>query len=446
MFFMKYKKITRRLFLRDIAIYLRISLDDKDNFESESIKNQRLYLKEFIKKDNELSNNDIIEYCDDGISGMTFSRPAINKLLEDIKIGKIGCVIVKDFSRFGRNYIEVGNYIENIFPIFKVRFISVNDNYDSKFNDIDIKIGFANLAYEMYSKDLSLKVKATKRRNSNKNISILPYGYKKIKDEIVIDTQRANVVKTIFNLRIKGETLKNIAIFLNNNDIKPPIISKSNKNYWNTTTISRILKNKFYIENQPIIEKDIFLEVNKKNYKKNKNINVCNAIFRKKLICSGCKRTLSYRLNKKNEVLYYFCRISEVSSKNNCFNSFIYENEFYKIISDILKKYIDIFKSDYLKIIENKYNDKIKSFENKKIILFDKYIFKKIEKDNYIYEKQKIDIEIKKIKNLIYKLKQPIFENNILKNKIIDIFISSIFIYNDNKIELKLSFLYPNIQ
>lgn len=118
-----------------VGIYLRISNeDDNKSQESDSIKNQRLLIYDFIDSFQELKNSSCFEYVDDGYSGTNFNRPGVKTLLDDIKLNKINCIIVKDLSRFGRNYIEVSNYLENIFPFFDIRFIAINDNYDSNNN------------------------------------------------------------------------------------------------------------------------------------------------------------------------------------------------------------------------------------------------------------------------------------------------------------------------
>ena len=117
-----------------IAIYLRLSKEEPAREESNSIKNQRNLLLQFIQNQKEWTNYKILEFADDGYSGIHFNRPAVQQLLEQVKAGKIDCIIVKDFSRFSRDYIELGTYIEQIFPFLGVRFISLNDNYDSAKN------------------------------------------------------------------------------------------------------------------------------------------------------------------------------------------------------------------------------------------------------------------------------------------------------------------------
>lgn len=147
------------------AIYIRLSQEDSDNEEerkeSNSITSQKTLLNEFINEYNDLVLYDT--YVDDGYTGTDFNRPGFQRLLEDIRKGNINCVIVKDLSRLGRNYIEVGNYIEQIFPLFNIRFIAINDSVDSFKNPTStntILVPFKNLINDEYARDTSIKIKS----------------------------------------------------------------------------------------------------------------------------------------------------------------------------------------------------------------------------------------------------------------------------------------------
>ena len=153
-----------------VAMYLRLSREDDKNTESESISNQRLLIKSFLKKQKDLKF--VCEKVDDGYSGSNFERPAFKELMEDVKNGKVDCIIVKDFSRFGRNFTEVGRYIQEIFPFMGVRFISINDNYDSiKTNSSEeLMIPFKNLLNDAFLRDISTKIRTqldAKRQNGD---------------------------------------------------------------------------------------------------------------------------------------------------------------------------------------------------------------------------------------------------------------------------------------
>lgn len=156
------------------AMYLRISSEDADlrtgeKDESESISNQRSLLREYVSGHAELAGSEILEFCDDGWSGTNFERPAVKELLEQVRRGQINCIVVKDLSRFGRDYLTVGDYISRVFPFLGVRFISVNDGFDSS-NPLDIDsldTSFRTLIYDLYSRDLSRRVKAQRRPEPN---------------------------------------------------------------------------------------------------------------------------------------------------------------------------------------------------------------------------------------------------------------------------------------
>lgn len=145
--------------MKTLALYFRASIEDANIGESATIQNQRDLLFDFVKTKTEFSDWNVLEFQDDGYSGTTFNRPGIQKILK-LAGKEIDCIVVKDFSRFGRNLIEVGNYLDQVFPFLGVRFIAVNDNYDSKENggrSIGLDVSLKALVYEMYSRDLSQK-------------------------------------------------------------------------------------------------------------------------------------------------------------------------------------------------------------------------------------------------------------------------------------------------
>ena len=150
---------------RKTAVYIRLSMEDENvdgrtKLESDSVTSQRILLKSFVIDQLGVDEADILEYVDDGVSGTHFKCNGFQQLQEDMKSGQIGCVVVKDFSRFGRDYLEVGFYIEYIFPLLQIRFISINDSYDSAASSGmtgGMNVALKNLVYNMYSLDLSKK-------------------------------------------------------------------------------------------------------------------------------------------------------------------------------------------------------------------------------------------------------------------------------------------------
>ena len=205
------------------ALYIRLSREDDDEkSESNSITNQREQLNQFIEENPELNIYDI--YTDDGFSGTDFNRPGFQRMMVDMKNQKINCVIVKDLSRLGRNYIEVGNYIEQIFPLFNIRFISLNDGLDSYKNPNqmnNIIVPFKNLINDEYARDISQKIRSSldsKKKRGEFIGSFATYGYMKDPEDnhkLIIDEVAARVIRDIFKWYISGMGKITIAKKLN---------------------------------------------------------------------------------------------------------------------------------------------------------------------------------------------------------------------------------------
>ena len=255
-----------------LYLYIRLSSADKDlkyKTESESIANQRELLHQYLKSHNEFSNYEVEEFIDDGYSGTNDNRPSFERMIEHLKNGDCKLVICKDFSRFFRDYVEIGDYLERIFPFLGVRFISVNDNYDS--NDYigttgGLDVVMQSIVYSFYSKDLSQKIKTVMRAKAKKGQfigSYPPYGYDKNpdnKNHLVIDENVAPVVRRIFEMAIDGKVVSEISVALNNEKIETPSqyfakkypdckkfkkgVSKGN--CWDSSNVRRILQYKIY--------------------------------------------------------------------------------------------------------------------------------------------------------------------------------------------------------
>ena len=222
-----------------VAAYLRLSSEDGDKIESNSITNQKSIIELFLKSNADLKLKGF--YIDDGYSGTDFERPDFQRLLNDIKTGKVNAVIVKDLSRFGRNYIEVGNYLEQIFPLYNVRFIAINYNVDS-FKDPssinNVIVLFKNLMNDEYARDISNKVRSvldTKKKKGDFIGSVAPYGYlrdPKDNHKFIIDKNASKVVKKIFRMILKGKSKKEVIDELNKYGTLPPrLYQMQDKNY-----------------------------------------------------------------------------------------------------------------------------------------------------------------------------------------------------------------------
>jgi len=346
-----------------VAGYFRLSREDGDNDESDSIKNQRDLVTYYLKKESNLKSIDY--YIDDGYSGTSFKRPSFKRMVNDIMNGKINTIIIKDLSRLGRNYIEVGKYLEEIFPSYNVRIISVNDNVDS-YKDPkslnNVLVAFKNLLNDEYARDISIKVRSsynTKAKNGEFVGGTTPYGYKKDPNDIhhlIIDDDEVDVVKLIFQKALEGEGKIKICKYLNNNNIlcRKELQRRKKRNLslipeeeeivyrWSTSTIGRLLANESYIGNvvqnksstmsykvhkvickpkeewivvknkhEAIIEKEVFDKVQEltkeRDTKKKKATNY--SIYKGKLKCADCGKAM-YRVEdfrRGRNVSNYYC-------------------------------------------------------------------------------------------------------------------------------------------
>lgn len=347
-----------------IAIYIRLSKeDDKYKEESNSITMQRILLRKFVA-DN-FSDYDLLEFCDDGYTGTNFERPDMQTMLELVRNSQINCIVVKDFSRFARDYIELGSYLEQIFPFMGVRFISVNDNYDSKSYQgsiADIDVNFKNLLYDLYSKDLSQKVRSSLAVRKEKGQYVSgnsPFGYEKAPEDrhaLLIAEDEAEVVRRIFSLTVEGYTSVEIARLFNETQVKTPIefkiakgktsrVPKGDRFMWSSSTICQILRNEIYIGNivqkkytkdfvggknhlnpredwlitydhhEPIIEKHIFEQVQEgRGLKRNPQYHPTHPLVGK-LVCGCCKKNLRYQRGLNP---YFTCHNRYTNMLENC--------------------------------------------------------------------------------------------------------------------------------
>ena len=245
------------------ALYARLSRDDGDKPESDSIANQRKLLERFFAGQAQMELVDF--YSDDGYTGYNFDRPDFQRMILDIEAGKVNCVVVKDLSRFGRNYIDVGYYLERWFPKRGVRFIALGDAIDSEKGAYDISLPVKNVVNEQYARDISRKVRSSfmvKQQNGEFIGAFASYGYRKDPEDhnrLLIDPPAAAVVRRIFTLYEQGMGKIRIAKLLNEEKIPCPSEYKrlngekyhngqrlGGTSYWTYATIHRILKNQMY--------------------------------------------------------------------------------------------------------------------------------------------------------------------------------------------------------
>lgn len=379
-----------------VGIYIRLSREDEDkenkNYESESIKNQKSLLLQYVKE-NHYRLIDI--YVDDGYSGTNFDRPSFKRMVNDINLGRINMVITKDMSRLGRDYIGTGELIEKFFPEHGVRYIAVTDNIDTFLDNSNNDIApFKAIMNDMYAKDISKKIKSSIKAKQKEGKFVsgrTPFGYDKDpkdKNHLVINEEQATTVKKIFELSKKGMTYYQIAKYLTNNNFKSPAQYYSfewKQNYhlnygiWNSRSVKDILKNEVYIgdlvqnkrnkinykvkkvipntpdkyiivhnTHEPIIDKELFYKIQvmlPKN--KGRNEKKEHHLLDGLLYCGDCGHRISVQSRRKiDNNCYTICNFYRTYMKSkgctvHCNNYDKLEAEILKVLKTECKKLID---------------------------------------------------------------------------------------------------------
>ena len=350
------------------ALYCRLSRDDGTESESNSIGNQKKLLSQKAK---EMGLTDTKYYVDDGYTGTNFNRPGFQQLIDDIEIGLVSAVMVKDLSRLGRDYVSVGSYTDSYFPEHNIRFIAVNDAIDSDEGESEIA-AFKNILNEMYARDISKKIRSSHRLRGSMGepLSQPPYGYMKSpenKKKWIIDPEAATVVKSIFKMCLDGKGNETIARELQENKVLIPMAywrskglnrggkkTQTNPYKWCKTTVQKILsqqeycgdiinfktysksfKNKRRIENskenwavfkdvnEPIIDRETFETVqkfiSKTKRRAPKKENGERSIFNGLIYCGDCHSKMRYHTSTSNKGIHYFtCSDNKVDYRGKC--------------------------------------------------------------------------------------------------------------------------------
>ena len=355
---------------RTAFIYVRLSRDDELEGESYSISNQKKLLTK-VAKDKGYTN--IVVFCDDGISGVTMNRPEFNKMIEQIQLGKAAAVFIKDLSRLGRNYIEVGRLTEEFFPEHNIRLVSVSDNLDTEEGESELT-PIKNLFNEWYARDISKKRRISNKIKGGSGIPLSPPPYGYIKDpensqRWIVDEEAAYVVRRIFDMSYSGMGSFQIAVTLSDEKILTPAeyaikkgIKKAGGNagktatdpyHWGQSTVGKILatqeycgdvinfktysisyKNKkrhandpenilvFKEVHEPIIDRTIFetIQLRRGKTRKRTMSNGEKNMFSGLLVCSDCGRNLHYHLNNRN-IRYFSCPGYNQGKRKDCFST-----------------------------------------------------------------------------------------------------------------------------
>jgi len=425
-----------------IAIYLRLSGEDKEKGadESNSITNQRRLILDFIHSDSSLSVCEVREFVDDGVSGARFDRKAFQEMIEQARNGEVQIIITKDYSRLGRDYLEVGKYMECLFPLLHVRYIAVNEHYDSDNyagKTGGMEAGIKNIINMMYSRDASRKVMAARKvlAEQGKFIgSFAPYGYVKSpedKHRLIPDPEAAEVVKRIFTLAAEGKKYKEIARILNESGVETCLdYQKSHgreRKYgtdikvhqWSATTVMDILYNEVYIgtivnnrmehnqrtgyktkrrsqaewtvvENchEPIVSRELYEAAHKKlgrisHAKKERQDNPAARLF----LCGCCGHALVKRHGK------YKCPANLNPAELNCskvkLDAEIFENTVLAYIRTTAESFLGDLEKKRKRVRETQGNEpdagiirqKIRQMENRKFQAYDDYTREKLSRE-----------------------------------------------------------------
>ena len=381
------------------ALYIRLSKEDGDKGESNSVTSQRAILTEFLKLHPDIELYDI--YIDDGWSGTNFNRPDFTRMMEDIYAGAVNCVIVKDLSRFGRNYTDSGNYIDNVFVKLKVRFVALNNGVDTASNNMNaatqcISVGVTNVINESIAATTSVNVRGTLNvnRNQGKFIGSFPtYGYMKDPNDrhkLIIDEEVAPVVRSIFEKFIAGKSIIGIAKELNEEGIPNPSMYKKLKGYnykhpagknndglWPDSSVRRILKNEMYIGNmvqgknttisykikqcralpkedwiiventhEPIVSKEMFQKAQSLFNKsirvapKKKEVDLFSGFVR----CADCHRVMNKKTNAHSYATYHYyrCVTARKMKKSACSNHTIRIDKLEEAVLAVVQNMVDV--------------------------------------------------------------------------------------------------------
>lgn len=435
-----------------IALYIRLSVEDEKT-ESLSIPNQRLILREKAMSLPEWNGAEILEFVDNGHTGTNFERPAVQKLLEMANLGKINCIMVKDLSRFGRNSIETGYFIEKVFPLYHIRFIAVSDNFDTAELNGDtggIDMAFKYLINECYSRDMSIKSKSAKyarfKRGEYQSV-VCPYGYQKSEDgRMKPDEETADNVRQIFQWAADGLSAGAIARKLSEMKILTPAEFKASKgkNYhdisrsngvWCRSTVLRLLEDERYTgmyvigkqhtveigstkmvrndesewikipdHHTPIISKELFEQAKAKIRKFSVNKKPREYVLKSKVYCGCC----DHALNRRNDIIYA-CEYGRIATDTECKGVRIRVEDLERTVFDTIRSQAQCFvdtdadikaKAEKSSLELSSYEQKLKLLQESKRELYEQYILGILDIDTYKSKKAELEIQLVDMKNL----------------------------------------------
>ena len=420
------------------ALYLRLSRDDDQQGESNSIANQRALLTDYAKKH---KFRNVRVFIDDGVSGVTMKRNGFQEMYALIEAGGVSTVIVKDMSRLGRNYLEVGQLTEMVFPQHNVRFIAVNDSVDSAQGEDDFT-PFRNIINEFYAKDMSRKIRSSMRTKSRQGFAIgaPPYGYKpdpENRRRWVIDEEAAEIVERIYDLRKKKTSITEIALMLRREKVLIPTAYAVSKGYrkpmrsstrseylWEDSVVKKILVNRAYIgdvvnfktysrsyklkqrlentedkleihENAhaPIIKRQLWNDIQKTfngksrcNQSKEKPKNMFSGFLK----CATCGANLNYKFTHDNPKNHYFSCHNKRQDNGLCGKTHHIRVD---VLTHLVREHIsnitrfaNLFESEFVKIVVNEHYKRVCAQQKRHQDALDKALARNKELDT-LYER-----------------------------------------------------------
>ena len=459
--------------MNTVDFYLRLSLEDDDlKDESNSITSQREILKDYISSREEFTGVKIREHIDDGYTGTNFNRPAFQKMIGLVKKNEIRTILVKDLSRFARDYIESGAYIEQIFPFMQVRFISVNDNYDSNNNENGIsslEIPFKNLVYDYYSKDISQKISSSVRVRQDRGYyfgSKAPYGY--VKDEkdhhqLLVDERVRNIIEEVFERYLSGESMLSISKDFNHRGVLTPakhIGLKRGSGVWTGQIIRYVLTQRVYTgavvggktrvqevgsDNRKWVDsKDWIIRedmheaiISKEDFCKVQDMLNSNAklisrdrknfhILQDKVYCGKCHHKMTYTVNY-GKTDGYCCPYRYIAMDYGCLKGKIKAETLEDIVSEEIKLYTESFlEKEQTRKIEHKVMESIceslldrkkrleaekQKIQVSKMQLYERHKQDEIDKEAYLSKKEDLSKKLKNTEQEIAIITDKIKEN-----------------------------------
>lgn len=451
-----------------VAIYMRLSQDVGEyDSESDSIINQRYLLRTYVEK--HFDNYELLEFQDDGYTGANFNRPGVSELLDKVKNGMIDCIVVKDLSRFSRDYIEIGSYLEQIFPFVGVRFIAINDGYDSdhyKGAVAGMDTTFKNLINDLYCKDISVKTKSALAIKKEKGIyanGSCTFGYRKDpkdRHSLLIEEEEAAVVRRIFQMTIDGISSHKIAQRFNAEGVKTPIEYKMERGIatmtpkgqhfeWSGSTICHMLRNATYVgdivygkyetpevsgkprlkprsewkvfknHHEAIVDRDTFDYIQQSRGKKSA-VKYQRHPLIGKMECGCCRKSLKIARTKNP---YFFCGSRYVTRYSGCVSKvnvqFLEQYILFKLQEEIEKQvdmrraYMEV-KSRAAKELAQTNKEKkqitvrLEQLQTAQVGIYESYVLEEKSRTEYLEEKEKLQEVMIKCMNRLKELEGQI--------------------------------------